>query len=148
MGLRSWLSDTGTARPGPSFGLLIARLGFGGLILAAHGWSKLANFGAMSGQFADPIGLGTTTSLALTVFAQAFCGLALALGFLTRLAAIPLTIQMFVLIFIVHANDPWHNQEFALLFLLAWLTLLFTGAGRYSIDYVMFKNRRLPSVVV
>jgi len=34
----------------------------------------------------------------------------------------------------VHAGDPWQRQEFALLFLVPFLTLVFTGPGHYSID--------------
>jgi len=143
-----WLSDTGTSRPGPSFGLLLLRLGAGGLIVMAHGWSKLSNFGRMSTEFADLIGIGPAASLLLAVFAEFFCGLAVVFGFYTRLAVIPLIIQMFVLVFIVHAVDPWHSKEFALLFLIPWLTLLFTGAGRYSIDGVLSANMKTEKVIV
>lgn len=146
--LTNWLADTGTTRPGASFGLLVLRLGLGGLIVLAHGWTKLSNYGVMSGQFADPIGLGPSLSFALTVFAEFFCGLAVVFGFLTRLAVVPLIIQFLVLEFIVHPADPWQTKEFVLLFLIPWVTLLFTGAGRYSIDFVMFRNRKMPAVVV
>jgi putative oxidoreductase len=56
------------------------------------------------------------------------------LGAATRLAVIPLIINMSVIVFVVHADDPWQRQEFALLFLIPFLTLLFTGPGHFSID--------------
>ncbi len=116
-----------------SIGLLILRLGVGGLMIT-HGWGKLANFGALASRFSDPLGLGSTVTLVLVVFAEFFCALLVILGAATRLAVIPLIINMSVIVFVVHADDPWQRQEFALLFLIPFLTLLFTGPGQFSID--------------
>lgn len=116
-----------------SIGLLILRLGVGALMVT-HGWGKLANFGEMATRFSDPLGLGSTVTLVLVVFAEFFCALLVMLGAVTRLAVIPLIINMSVIAFVVHADDPWQRQEFALLFLIPFLTLLFTGPGQFSID--------------
>ena len=35
---------------------------------------------------------------------------------------------------LIHADDPWAKKEFALMYLLPFLALLFTGAGRFSLD--------------
>ena len=122
-------------------GLLILRLGFGGLMLVAHGWPKLANFTNMSGSFADPIGVGSTMSLTLAVFAEFFCAIALMAGVMTRWVSIPLLFTMLIAAFVVHANDPFRVQEFPLLFAIAFLTLIFTGGGRFSVDSLIGKNR-------
>jgi putative oxidoreductase len=58
----------------------------------------------------------------------------LILGLATRLAIIPLIILMIVAVFIVHGNDGFEKQEIGLLFLVAYLFLLVTGPGKYSID--------------
>lgn len=118
---------------GTSLGLLILRV-VPGVMMLAHGWGKLASFNSMIGKFPDPIGLGSTTSLALTVFAEFFCAAAVVLGLGTRAAAIPLLITMLVAGFVVHGGDPFAKKELALLFAAVFATLPLTGAGRYSVD--------------
>ncbi len=124
------------------FAMLLLRLGAGGLMLVNHGWSKLQNFSAMSSQFGDPVGLGPKVSLALTIFAEFFCAAFIVLGLFTRLAAIPLIIAMAVAFFIVHegiyAPGP-RSGELALLYLFCYLTLLFAGPGKYSVDRMIAK---------
>jgi len=116
------------------FGLLILRLGFGGIMLFAHGLPKLSGFADYADKFPDPIGLGSTTSLALAVFGEFFCGIALCLGLFTRYAAIPFSITMFVAAFIQHAPDPWQKKEMAVLYLVAGVVMALTGPGKYSVD--------------
>lgn len=115
------------------FALLILRVGAGGFMIT-HGWSKLMNFKERLSTFSDPIGLGSEVSLTLIVFAEFFCSLFLILGLYTRLALIPLIIAMIVVAFIVHGDDPFGTKEKALLFLVAYLSLFFTGPGKYSLD--------------
>src|SRR6056297_84350 len=63
-----------------SVGLLILRLFTGGCMLIAHGWGKLTSFGELSSKFPDPIGLGSAPSLALAIFAEVVCAIAVMLG--------------------------------------------------------------------
>ena len=118
-------------------GLLILRLGIGGFILTTHGWGKLVGFNELAARFPDPIGLGPTASLALAVFAEALCGLLLVLGLGTRFAAVPLLVTMLVAAFVVHAGDPWAKKELALLYAIPFLTLIFTGGGRFALERVI-----------
>jgi putative oxidoreductase len=122
---------SGTA---PSIGLLILRLPAGGMLLSAHGWGKLMRFSERSAQFSDPLGVGPAASLALAVFAEVFCAAAVVLGAATRFAAVPIVIMLLVAAAIVHADDPWRNKEFALIYAVPFLALVFTGGGRYSFD--------------
>lgn len=119
------------------FGLLVLRLGVGGLMLFAHGWDKLVHFQSVKAHFPDPIGLGSTVALSLVVFAEFFCALAVCLGLLTRYVVVPLIITMAVAAFIIHADDPFAKKEFALLYLIPFLSLFFTGPGKYSLDSYM-----------
>ena len=75
-----------------SIGLLILRLGAGGLLLYGHGWGKLMDAAARSHSFANPIGLGPERSFWLVVFAEVFYSAFVMLGFLTRLSCVPLVI--------------------------------------------------------
>jgi putative oxidoreductase len=68
------------------------------------------------------------------VFAEVFCAALVMLGLLTRLAAVPIVIFLGVAFFIQHAHDPWPQRELALLYLLPFLALIGTGAGRFSLD--------------
>jgi putative oxidoreductase len=123
-----------------SNGLLFMRICVGIIMAASHGWSKLANFGDMSASFADPIGLGSNLSLFLAVFAEFFCSIALIFGIATRAVVIPLIVTMLVAVFVVHGNDPWMKQEFGVLYLIPYITLLIAGSGRYSLDYILFRK--------
>lgn len=134
-----------------SLGLLILRLGTGGLMVFGHGWGKLSNFSEGAANFGDPIGLGPTVSFALVVFAEFFCGIALAFGLLTRLALVPLVVAMAVAAFVHHAQDPLFvatsgmpAKEFALLYLIPFLALFFTGPGRYSVDGLLGRGSGRP----
>lgn len=124
-----------------SIGLLILRIGAGGMMVYGHGWPKLANFGEISQKFADPLGTGPTLALALTVGAEFFCSLIVVLGLATRLAAIPPAITMFIAGFMIHAADPWVKKELAFLYLVMFMTLVFTGPGRLSLDAVVWKRK-------
>lgn len=135
-----WMTSTDMTDPRVSVGLLVLRLASGGFMLVFHGWGKLLNFGTRMDSFGDPLGIGSPFSLTLTVFAEFFCSLGLILGFKTRAAAVPLVIMLLVIATIVHADDPWNKKEFALLYAIPYLTLIFTGGGRYSLDAKLFKQ--------
>jgi len=127
-----------------SLGLLVMRLAAGGMMAVGHGWGKLATFSETASRFPDPLGIGSSSmSLALVVFAELFCSLAVMIGFATRFAAIPIIVTMCVAAFSIHADDPWAKKEFALLYVIPFLTLVFTGAGKFSVDeYVGPRLRR------
>ena len=118
----------------PSIGLLVLRLGTGGLLLYGHGFAKFMNYSKRSATFPDPIGLGPELSFALVVLAEFFCSIALMLGLTTRLAAIPIVIFGLIAAFVQHGADPFGEKELALLYLVPALTLIFTGPGRFSLD--------------
>ena len=114
-------------------GLLILRVGVSAP-MAYHGFGKLTTFAELSGKFPDPLGVGTTASLALAVFAEFFCSIAVALGLFTRLAVIPLIITMLVAAFVINADAPWADKELAVLYLAPFAAILFTGSGWISFD--------------
>ena len=132
--------DVNTGGRKIDIGLLVLRLGVGSFMLFGHGWGKLASFSQKADTWADPIGLGPAVSLSLAIFAEFFCSLAVITGTATRLAAIPLLTTMLVAAGIVHVNDPWAKQEFALLFAWTFITLIFAGAGRFSGDALISKK--------
>lgn len=120
-------------------GLLWLRLTTGSFMLT-HGLPKMQMLRDDPIEFADPLGVGVFASLALAVFAEVVCSVALIVGALTRAACAPLLITMLVAAFIVHGDDPWARKEFALLYAIPYVALLLTGPGRYSLDARIFKS--------
>ncbi|MET0392465.1 MAG: DoxX family protein [Chitinophagaceae bacterium] len=118
---------------GISFALLVLRLTMGGLLIT-HGFQKLVSFGEKADTFADPFHIGPSLSMALVVFAEFFCSAFVILGLFTRLACIPPIIAMSVALFFAHNGDVFNTGEKSALFLGGFLTLLFTGPGKVSID--------------
>ena len=115
-------------------GVLLLRVGMSGLMLT-HGVPKLQRlFAGGEIQFPDPIGVGATASLALAVFGEVVAPAFIILGLFTRLAAIPAAATMAVAAFVVHWSDPFGDKELALVYLVGFAVLFFTGAGHYSLD--------------
>ena len=112
--------------------LLILRLGFGGLMLT-HGIPKISMLSDPS-QFGDPIGLGPTVSLILTLIGEVVAPILIIVGYKTKWAAIPAAITMLVAAFIVHAEDDLGTKEKALLYLTAFIVVFLAGAGKHSLD--------------
>lgn len=117
----------------PSSLLLIARIAFGGAFMT-HGLQKWNAFTTLSETFPDPIGVGSQASLALAIFAELICPIAIILGFLHRLALIPMIFTMLTAFFVIHGADPFATREPAFLYLIAFILLLLAGPGRISVD--------------
>jgi uncharacterized membrane protein YphA (DoxX/SURF4 family) len=74
-------------------------------------------------------------------------GIMLTLGFLTRLAIIPVVITMGVICFGMGQGRVWADEQHPFLFILLCLVFFFFGPGRFSVDKVIFKNKE-PRMVV
>lgn len=123
-------------------GLLLLRTVAAAFMLT-HGIPKLMQFFSDEPiKFADVFGMGPVVSLALVTFAEFLCSVFIFLGLFTRIAAIPLVVNMFVAAFYAHSTDPFSVKEMALLFLLIFTFLLLTGGGKYSIDGILLKQGR------
>lgn len=123
----------------PDLGLLVFRLAIGLTMAFAHGLGKLPppdqlvqGVGAMG--FPAPLVFAWLAALA--EFAGA---LFLAIGLFTRYAAFFMGFTMSVAFFVAHAADTFDKKEMAFLYLAASLLLLFTGAGKFSLDRMLRK---------
>ena len=113
--------------------MLVLRLGTG-ILMMLHGYDKLIHFGDKHNSFMNFMGIGSTLSLALVVFAEFFCSLFLILGLFTRLATIPLIITTCVIIFKVNHGNFDGDGEVVSLYLVSYLILLLVGPGKISVD--------------
>ena len=125
-------------KPLHDWGLLILRLGIGGLMIP-HGWSKLnrliEGLGAAEGvKFYDWLGLGSTASLCLTVVGELVAPILVLIGWKSRWGAALMAITMGVAAFMVHWEDPLSDKEHALLFFFPALVLALMGPGKWSLD--------------
>ena len=110
-----------------------------GALMMNHGYDKLVHFAQYKGKFMNFLGIGPAASLSLVIFAEFFCALFLIIGLFTRLATIPLIVVMCVALFKSHNADFFGEGEKAALYLAAYLTLLFVGPGRVSVDGMVGK---------
>ena len=175
-----------------SFGLLLMRLAAAGMMAIGHGWPKMQNFEQYSGQFPGLFGLDQKKTLMLAIFGELICPALVALGFLTRLAALSTAITMVVAVCVAHAADPLFttgasivtttdekvhtgyiisqdakeiviatggevnvtvprneivsqksqgSKEMAVLFLIPFAALIFTGPGKVSVDGLLFRGK-------
>ena len=118
--------------------VLLLRIVLGGIMMY-HGYGKIANYDAILPKFTDIIGIGAKLSFHLVIFAEFFCAFLVLIGFLTRLAAIPILINMCVAYFVAHAGADFAIRELSCIFLLLSLAVIITGGGKYSVDRLVFK---------
>lgn len=118
-----------------------------GIVFLAHGYQKLFVWGIHGvagtfGQMGIPLPL---TSAYLATFAEFFGGLALLVGFGTRLAAIPVGFTMLVALFQVHLKGGFYlptGFEYVLVLLAANIALMIGGGGAFALENVVFKERK------
>ncbi len=125
----------------PDFGLLILRVALGFSMLLLHGRGKMLGFAATAEKMNGLLGLPGNVNAGLAVFAEVVCSALLIAGLFTRFAALMLAITMGTAFFIVHksalvdvAASGVKSGELAMVYLVAYVTLLFTGAGKISVD--------------
>jgi putative oxidoreductase len=115
-----------------------------GFLFAAHGWQKfnewtIAGTQAAFTQMGVPV---ANVSAPLVAGLELAGGIALILGALTRVVAALLAVNMIGALFLVHASAGVFadngGYELALLLGAASLAVALTGAGRVSVDRVLF----------
>jgi len=133
-----------------SLGLLVLRV-VAGLFLATHGWAKFHDPSMKSQHFdmVSKMNLPAPTVLAwAAIVAELVGGVLLALGFLTRFWALLILCVMGVAVFKVHWKDGYKGMEMAALYGGIAVAFLLGGAGRLSVDGLLFgrgkKNEETP----
>ena len=121
-----------------------------GVVFAAHGAQKLFGwFGGYglhgTGQWMESIGLAPGYLMALAAgSAEFFGGLLIILGLLTRPAALALVFTMLVAIVTVHLENGLfmsnNGYEFGLTLAAISLSLVFSGAGKASLDNLLSQH--------
>lgn len=135
-----------TAYESTNFGLLLFRVVLG-LTMAAHGYNKFFGKGGLAGTagWFDSMGMkpgifharaAATTELS--------AGLGIALGLLTPIPAAGFVALMFVAAWTVHRKNGFfivkEGWEYNLILAVAAVSIATIGAGRFSLDYLLFRN--------
>ncbi len=124
-----------------NLGLLIGRLGFGLMLAFLHGFGKLPPAEGFVGGVAS-LGFPAPALFAwAAALAEGIGSLLVAVGLLTRPAALTVAITMAVAAFMMHAPDPLAKKELALVYLCFALVFLLTGSGRFSLDALIHRGR-------
>lgn len=79
----------------------------------------------------------------LGAFSEAVGGLALILGFQTRIFSFLIAVTMLVAAFVQHAGEELWQQLPAMHFFWVALYCMILGSGRFGIDYLLTKNKTL-----
>jgi putative oxidoreductase len=116
---------------------LLFRLGMG-LGIATHGYQKL--FTDRMPAFVDSVSklglpFGQPSTLAhLAAWSEFAGGALIVIGLLTRVSALMILGTMTVAFFVAHSGQAFGERELAFAYMVMALTLLLTGAGRFSLD--------------
>jgi putative oxidoreductase len=115
----------------------LARLTLG-VVFVQSGWGKLHELGKVAGYFTELHIPAPAFNATLVATIELVCGALLLVGFLTRVAAVPLVVSMLVAILTAKRDElaDWTDffglLEWSYVVLLGWLAV--TGAGPISVD--------------
>ena len=128
------------------FGLLLLRVVLG-LTMAAHGYNKFFGGGRIPGTagWFDSIGMKPGMFHArVAATTEIAAGLGLALGLLTPVPAAGFVALMLVAAWTVHRANGFfivkEGWEYNLVLAAAAVAVAATGAGKYSLDYLLFSG--------
>lgn len=143
MNLRTFLFGSGETSQATDIGLLILRLGLGLTMAFAHGLGKIPpSEGFVQGAVAG-MGLPAPELFAwLAALSEFLGGLLVAVGLLTRPAALAVAGTMAVAFFVTHggALTGENSGELAFVYLVGMLALAFAGAGSYALDRMLWRR--------
>lgn len=125
-------------------GLALVRVA-AGVLIAKHGWAVFDADGmrSMGAWLTNDLHVPAGAHLAYVAKGtEFFGGLLLAIGLLTRPAALLLAVTLAVAAFGAHAGAVLAEGETALVYLLLFLAFFFAGPGRWSLDYWLTARRR------
>ncbi|MBC7538652.1 MAG: DoxX family protein [Bacteriovorax sp.] len=134
------------------FGLLILRITIGLLLFISHGMDKLSQIGTDSAAHFLPIfGLSPHLSHFIAACAEGIGSIFIIIGLFTRFTSLLLIITMTLAALVAIASNTFYPlwipsnlpeykvvmspfKEYSLLYGSVFFSLIFSGAGRYSID--------------
>jgi putative oxidoreductase len=130
-------------------GLLALRVVVGTTLCLKHGWEKAFDFHTMATNttlpFPNLFHLGTVPTLVIALTSDFICSILIVLGLGTRFATVIAFANIAVAWAMVHHFSFFgpraDHGEIIVLFLGALVSILLTGPGRYSLDYLLVDRK-------
>ncbi|WP_408096556.1 DoxX family protein [Peredibacter sp. HCB2-198] len=120
--------------------MFVPRVFFGLTMAFSHGLGKVPPPDMLVGGI-ESMGLPMPIVFAwLAALSEFAGGVLLALGLLTRPAALFLSITMAMAGLIVHMKDPFNVKEMAFLYLAVFIMFAIRGSGKWSVDYLISRK--------
>jgi len=132
--ITNYLYQTNISDKELGISLLIFRILLSLSLINTHGLKKIVHFENTVVHIPDPFGLGGEMSTYFAIFANVFCPVFIILGFMTRLALLPIMMTTAIGFFVVHVADPWAVKDVPLMYLMTSTLLFVLGPGSISLD--------------
>jgi putative oxidoreductase len=124
-------------------GLMFLRVSGAATLFVAHGLPKAMHYTQELARIEDPFGLGAQFSLWFALLAEVACPVLIALGIGTRVACLPIIGLLLVALLLVHPEWTLAQGQFAWLLLIAFVTILLCGPGRWRMRCALEYLRRI-----
>jgi len=118
--------------------LLVLRVAIG-MLMQNHGIPKIRKLISPEPiHFFSTFGLSEKNSLIAAAFVEVFFSSLLIFGLVTRIAVIPLLLTMMIAAFHTLKSHSFDKKELPIMYLLIYITILLSGSGKFSLDYIIF----------
>jgi len=109
-------------------------------LIVVHGLKKVGILTVKAEIVDNPFHLPYMLNDILAITANLICPLFVIVGFGTRIASIPIVIVTLTGYFIVHAGGSLAERDIPFMYSMAFLLIVFTGAGRCSLDNIIYER--------
>ena len=123
------------------FGKLWLRLMVAVPLSFRHGWPTLANWWRGEISYPDPFGIGQNLTMLAMGSLEAVAATLVAVGLLTRPAALTLAAGFSVAVLVVHGTDDFGYKELPYLYMVSFWAIFWIGPGRFSLDRLWFGKK-------
>lgn len=125
-----------------NFALLFFRIAVSAELIAAHGLKKIGVGIACAEIVPNPLGLPEFFNQAFATGANLIMPLFIIMGFMTRIASLPILAVTLTGFFVLHFHDPILIRDVPFVYSVCFLLLFCIGPGSYSLDnYLTSKNK-------
>jgi putative oxidoreductase len=109
-------------------------------LMMAHGLKKIGIGVAEAEHVPNPLHFPDAFNSGFAIAANLFFPCFIILGFCTRLAALPTLAVTLTGFFVVHWHGTPLEKDTPFMYSVVFLLILALGAGKYSIDYLLYKR--------
>ena len=109
-------------------------------MIYAHGLKKIGLGGLEREVIPNPLNLPEALNGTFAILANLFFPVLVIFGVFTRLAVLPILSVTLTGYFVLHFHDAPLVKDTPFIYSLGYLLIFFLGAGRYSVDHLIFKK--------